>query len=116
MDGATVPVGTPPLAPSVGLLRHRWRLRCCYSGIVGAFDVVGLPRAWDSGASCDAGGLGRAFWPGPGQPLPLLTDWISSTATLRAQFRGLRVAPGTGRQLAGGGPSTTPGTQQARQV
>jgi len=36
--------------------------------------------------------------------------------TLRAQLTGLRTAPGTGLQSAGGGPSWAPTAQQARQV
>src|ERR1700749_3746479 len=36
--------------------------------------------------------------------------------TLRAQLTGLKAAPGTGLQAAGGGPSWTPTAQQARQV
>src|ERR1700759_139841 len=52
---------------------------------------------------------------GRGQPEPLAA-WISWMLTLRAQLTGLRAAPGTGLQAAGGGPSWTPTAQQARQV
>src|SRR5437899_8679795 len=59
----------------------------------------------------DGPGTGR----GRGQPPPLAA-WISWMLTLRAQLTGLRAAPGTGLQSAGGGPSWTPTAQQARQV
>src|SRR5690242_15493207 len=50
-----------------------------------------------------------------GQPPPLAA-WISRTLTLRAQLAGFRLAPGTGLQPAGGGPSWMPTAQQACQV
>src|SRR5881227_1391062 len=49
------------------------------------------------------------------QPPPLAA-WISRTLTLRAQLTGFRLAPGTGLQLAGGGPLSIPTAQQACQV
>jgi len=64
---------------------------------------------WDAGISGMLASYGR------GQPEPLAA-WISWILTLRAQLTGLRAAPGTGLQSAGGGPSWAPTAQQARQV
>src|SRR6185437_702892 len=66
------------------------------------------------GVGCPVG-IGCPGAVGLSQPPPLAA-WISRTLTLRAQLAGFRLAPGTGLQPAGGGPSWMPTAQQACQV